>query len=145
MCVDGDVKVCAARVVVSVSPAAAVVRVSNCSVSSRRHLDMRCGETYIQPCTLIIIGESQTKVGNHHIQQNKFSKSYYYYYFRVSNLKASYLKHLGCSDGLSGDGRWWRRRGREVHRGHDLVLVRSFAVLETKSIMDREKGEKRMI
>ena len=40
MGVDGDVKVCAARVVVSVSPAAAVVRVSNCSVSSRRHLDI---------------------------------------------------------------------------------------------------------
>jgi len=76
MCVDGDVKVCAARVVVSVSPAAAVVRVSDCSVSSRRHLDMRCGETYIQPCTLIIIGESQNRVGNQHIQQRKFSRTH---------------------------------------------------------------------
>jgi len=82
MGVDGDVKVCAARVVVSVSPAAAVVRVSDCSVSSRRHLDIG-HEVWrginIQPCTLII-GESHTKVGNHHIQQNKFSKSYFLFF-----------------------------------------------------------------
>ena len=76
MGVDGDVKACAARVVVSVSPAAAVVRVSDCSVSSRRHLDI--GHEVRRDLYTTMHFDNHRgiakKVGNQHIQQNKFSR-----------------------------------------------------------------------